>query len=183
MNCRGKIYYLMLILVCCNSSLSAQRTRHQIGMNASKFIVLFNEQINNLDISYRYRLDSLHSFRTAMNLDHTSAEEGISDMAFRLGIDRHFLIMNNWEYYYGVEANYTATILKSSNRNNSNYGAFVFIGFLYKFGEHCSISTEPTLALLRYKVIDKDEFGPSANRHWTELKLLNIGQVKLSFHF
>lgn len=165
------------------SRANAQYTKHQIGINASKFIVFFNEQVNNLDVTYRYRMDSLYSLRSAFNFDVTSAEDGISDMAFRLGLDRYFLLKDDWKYYLGIEANYRTNVLKSSQRTNSNYGALLFVGFLYNFGEHFSISTEPTLALLRFKVSDEDDFSPNANRSWSEVKLLNIGQVKLSFHF
>jgi len=172
-----------LILLLSISNMKAQGLKHQVGINASRFIVLFNEQVNNLDLSYRYGIDSLYSLRSAISLDVTSAEEGISDMALRLGIDRHFKVSNKWRYYVGIEGNYARTLLKSSERTNRNYGAFLFVGFLFNIGQHFSLSTEPTLSLLRYQVRDDNDFGPNANRNWSEVKLINIGQIKMSFHF
>ena len=179
---RGLIISLTLLLLGFNT-LKSQVTKHQIGINASKFIILFNEQVNNLDLTYRLRLDSLYNARIAFSGDLSSAEDGLSDVSLRIGLDRYFLNKTNWKYYAGFDFNYGRTNLKSSQRINSNYGGFIFIGFLFQIGNHFSVSTEPTLAFLRFKVSDSDDFSPNANRSWSELKLLNIGQIKLSFHF
>jgi len=158
-------------------------TKHQLGINASKFVILFNEQVNNLDISYRYSVNPNFNLRSSFSLDYSSDENDISDLSLRLGVDKNFLHSNNWSFYYGLDFNYTFSVVNSIDRTNQNYGAYLFMGFLYKLGKHFSLSTEPSLAFLRFKTEDKSSFNPNANRSWTEVKLLNIGQIKMSFHF
>lgn len=178
-----KIFILIFSFVCLEGFSQRSFPKHQIGINASKFIILFNEQVDNLDISYRLALDSTNNLRTALSLDASSADSGISDLAFRLGLDRYISTDNNWRFYYGLDLNYSRNLIRSSKRTNSNYGVLGFFGVLLQLGNHFSLSTEPTLAYQRYKTTDEDDFGPQANSSWYELKLLNIGQVKISFHF
>lgn len=172
-----------MCLYCLSSFSQRSENKNQLSFNASNFIVLFNEQVNNLDLSYRYSIDSTICLRSAINLDVTSSNSGITDIAIKLGIDRSFSSDGKWDFYYGCDFNYSTNSIKSSNRINQNYGVHAFWGILFRMGEHFSLSTEPTLAFIRYKSRDKDDFGPQANSNWSELKLLNVGQLKLGFHF
>lgn len=54
---------------------------------------------------------------------------------------------------------------------------------MYKIGRHFSLSTEPSLVIERNTIDEPSSFNPDANNAWTEVKLLNIGQVNVSFHF
>ena len=175
---------ILFLLICFSSgSLRAQHQKQQIGIDASKFILLFNEQVNNLDLTYRYKLDSVFTLRGGLDLDLSTEEEGLSDYSVRLGVDKIFLNDKSWRFYLGSDLHYSSTILKSSQRINSNLGVSAFIGFLYKLGSNFSISSEPTVAWTQFRVKDEDEFGPSFNRKWSEIKLLNLGQIRVNFHF
>lgn len=158
-------------------------TRHQLGINASKFVLIFNEQVDNLDLSYRVSLDSIYGIRTAVSLDVSSAEDAINDFSARIGGDRIFLQKGNWKFYTGIDLNYSVNTLKSSQRSNKKYGGLVFLGFLYHFGSHFSISSEPSLAFFRKSTSDSTTFNPNLNTSSYLLELINIGQVKVSFHF
>ena len=160
-----------------------EQTRHQLGLNASRFILFFDEQSNNLDLGYRLCMDSLNRIRLASTLELSTASDAVSSWAVRLGVDRTFATKKNWAYYYGVDAQYFSTISSSSGRRNENYGAQVFIGILFHIGNYFSLSTEPTLAFLRYSTMDDNDFNPNSNRKWFETKFLNIGQVNFNFHF
>ncbi len=170
-------------LYCINGYSQRTENKNQLSINASNFIVLFNEQVNNLDLSYRYAIGAKYNLRSAINLDVTSSNAGITDIAVRLGIDRSFSSDGKWDFYYGCELNHSTNSIKSSNRINRNYGVYGFWGILYRIGDHFSLSTEPTLAFIYNTTRDTDDFGPQANSNWSELKLLNIGQLKLGFHF
>lgn len=159
-------------------------TRHHVSVNASKFVLIFNEQVNNLDLTYRITtVDSTHSLRMATSIDLSTAEDAVTDYSVRLGVDRIFKISGNWKFYTGIDANYSRTNAKSAQRVTTKIGAIPFIGFLYHFGPHFSISTEPSLAILRNKTVDKDSFNPNANTSDFSFELINIGQIKVGFHF
>ena len=158
-------------------------TRHQVGINASKFVLIFNEQVDNLDISYRFSLDSLIGLRSSVTLDLSSADDAINDFSGRIGIDRIFMQKGNWKFYSGVDFNYSVNTLKSSQRTNRKYGALMFLGFLYHFGPHFSISSEPSLAFFHNTTFDASTFNPDVNKSSNSLELINIGQIKVSFHF
>jgi len=158
-------------------------TRHQIGINASKFVLIFNEQVDNLDISYRVSIDSIYGIRSSVSLDISSAEDAINDFSGRIGVDRIFLQKGNWKFYTGLDFNYSVNKLNNSQRTNKKYGALVFLGFLYHFGSHFSISSEPSLAFFRKSTFDPTSFNPDVNTSSNLLELINIGQIKVSFHF
>lgn len=158
-------------------------TKHQIGINASKFLILFDEKVDNLDLTYRYAATSRLNARIASSLDVTSANDGVTDVAIRLGLDKYFLQSGHFNFYYGIDLNYNINKIKSSGRKNQRYGLFTFIGILYQIGNHFSLSTEPTLAIQRNLVDAPGNFNPSADEDFTKVNLLNIGQVKVSFHF
>ncbi|MFT4535082.1 MAG: hypothetical protein ACJA1A_001276 [Saprospiraceae bacterium] len=159
-------------------------TKHHVSVNASKFVLIFNEQVNNLDLTYRLTLaDTTHSLRLATSIDLSTAEDAVTDYSIRMGVDRTFKISGNWKFYTGIDANYTRTNAKSAQRITTRIGAIPFIGFLYNFGPHFSISTEPSLAIFRNKTVDKDSFNPNANTSDFSFDLINIGQIKVGFHF
>jgi len=158
-------------------------TKHQVSLNASKFIFLFNEEANNLDISYRYSINETYNVRSALSLDYSSDSNAISDIAVKIGLDKHFLKHNNWHFYSGFDINYAQGVLNSTDRTTKKYALNVLAGFMYKIGDHFSLSTEPGIVIERNTVNDPQSFNPNANNSWTEIKLLNIGQVKIGFHF
>ncbi len=158
-------------------------TKHQIGLNASKFIFFFNEEANNLDVSYRYSMDESYSLRSAVSLDYSSDENAISDAAIRLGLDKHFLISNNWRFYSGFDLGYAQGVLNSNDRTTRKYSVELLAGFMFKIGKHFSLSTEPSFVFERNTIHNPNSFNPDENEAWTELSLRNIGQVQVNFHF
>ena len=159
-------------------------TRSQISINASKFVLIFNEQVNNLDLTYRRALtDSKYNFRSATSIDLSTAEDAVTDFSLRLGLDKIFKESGNWKFYTGLDVNYTRINAKSAQRVTTRVGVIPFIGFLYHFGPHFSISSEPSFAVLRNKVVDMDSFNPAANTSDISFDLINIGQIKIGFHF
>ena len=179
---------LILFLVSAPFYTSAQDStyydnKHQIGINASKFIVLFNEQVNSIELSYRKKINYPYSLRGGLSYEHNTAEDGLFNASARLGIDRYFKEKTKWKFYYGAEAYFSKTILNSSDRETTKYGGFVFLGLLYHLSESFSLSTEPNFSVLRIAFKDPDSFDPDANRSWYEFRLGNIGQIQLNFHF
>lgn len=158
-------------------------TKHQISVNASKFVVLFNEQVNNLDLTYRYSFDKNQRIRLASSIDVSTEEGDISDYEIRLGYDFDIKDSKRWNFYTGVDLTYGQSVSKSSGRSSTNLGSYLLFGALFKIGDHFSLSTEPSLAVFRKNRTDDDSFDPDANSSWTEVKLLNIGQIKVGFHF
>ncbi len=186
MNNKITIITMVLFLLNCTIVFSQEdgSTRHQISINASKFIPLFNEQINNLDLTYRWAFGNrLQNLRAAASIDLGTAENELNDFSVRLGIDRTFKKSGRWTFYYGLDATYGKTVVKSTQRISTKMGLLPFAGFLYQIGPHFSLSTEPSLALFRNEAIDQDSFNPNASNINYTLNFINIGQVKIGFHF
>ena len=158
-------------------------TKHQIGINASKFVVLFNEQVNNLDLSYRYSFAKNQRIRLASSVDISTELGDITDYELRLGYDFDIKDTHRWNFYSGVDFTFGESISSSTNRRTTELGPYFFFGALFKIGDHFSLSTEPSLAIFRKIRKDPESFDPDANSSWTEVKLLNIGQIKVGFHF
>ncbi len=174
----------LAVMVCASVFSQEDFTKHQISINASKFVLIFNEQVNNLDVTYRVASrDSSHNFRIATSLDLSTAEDAVTDFSVRVGLDKVFKESGNWKFYFGTDFNYTRTEAKSAERITTKMGVIPFVGFLYHFGPHFSISTEPSLAILRNKTVDEDSFNPNANTTDYSFDLINIGQIKVGFHF
>lgn len=158
--------------------------RHQVSINASKFFLLFNEQVNNLDLTYRGTLaKNSVNLRAATSIDIGTAEGDFTNYSVRLGIDKVFKVSGRWKFYTGLDANYGKTEAKSTERITTKIGVIPFIGFLYHFGTHFSVSTEPSLAIFRNESIDNNSFNPESNSTDFSFNLINIGQIKLGFHF
>jgi len=157
--------------------------KHQIGINASKFIILFNEQVNSLELNYRYNLGNPYSLRSALSYEQNTADDGIWDASVKLGLDKKFKTSEKWEFYYGIDAFFQNTIISSSERTTSKIGGFVFIGVMRHFGSHFSLSTEPNFSVIYVDYKDPTSFSTDANRSWYEYKIGNIGQIQVNFHF
>ncbi len=158
-------------------------TKHHVGINASKFFVLFNEQVNNLDISYRYAITETSRIRVASSLDVSTEEGDFTNYEFRVGYDFNYKEIEKWRFYPGLDLTFGQGILKSADRVNTTIGLLPFFGIQCKLGKHFSLSTEPSLALYGKIRMDPNSFDPDANDRWMELKFLNIGQVIVGFHF
>jgi len=128
-------------------------------------------------------LDSIYSLRSSVSLGYTSDENAISDVALRIGADKQFLSSKNWRFYTGVDLSYTYSTINNADKNTQNFGALFLLGFMLKLGNHFSFSSEPSLSVLRYSTKDDQSFNPKANRKWTEIQFLNIGQINMNFHF
>ncbi len=182
-----KLIGTIALALCVSAFLFSQEAttyqRHQISVNASKFVVLFNEQVNNLDLSYRYSFQKTKRLRLASSIDVSSEEGDSKDYEVRLGYDFDIKEIDRWNFYTGFDLTFGQGINTSSERVNSQYGSYIFLGVLFKMGNHFSLSTEPSLAILGKTRQDPNSFDPDANSSWTEVKLLNIGQIKVGFHF
>ena len=158
-------------------------TQHHIGINASKFFILFNEQVNNLDISYRYAINSTRRIRLSTSLDISTEEGDFTDYEIRVGYDFNYKETDRWRFYPGADVTFGQGILRSAERVNTTFGLLTFFGIQCKLGKHFSLSTEPSLALYGKIRKDPNSFDPDANDQWMEVKLLNMGQVIVGFHF
>ena len=158
-------------------------TRHQVGINASKFVLIFDEKVDNLDLFYRMSIDSTYGIRASLSLDISSADDAINDFSGRLGLDRIFLQNGSWKFYTGFDVNYSVNTLRSSQRTNRKYGVLLFLGFMRHFGPHFSVSTEPSLAFFHSTTKDDTTFNPDLNGSSNALELINLGQIRVSFHF
>ena len=158
-------------------------TKHQIGINASKFIVFFNEQVNNLDLTYRYSLNEKQRLRLATSLDISNEPGDIKNYEGRIGYDFDIKKTNRWNFYSGLDFTFGQSITTSTERKTTIVGPYFLFGALFKMGNHFSLSTEPSLAILHKSRKDPNSFDSDSNANWTEIKLLNIGQIKVSFHF
>ncbi len=167
----------------CFSQDSLMVNRHQLGINASKFLSFFNEQVNSLEMAYRYKLSHPYSLRSGLSFEQNTAEDGLLNASIKLGVDRYFKYSEKWKFYYGIDAYYSRDKLNSSNRRTTKFGGFLFIGFLLHLDEHFSFSTEPNFSILRVQFRDEESFNPEANRNWYEFRTGNIGHIQLNFHF
>lgn len=158
-------------------------TKHHIGINASKFLILFNEQVNNLDVSYRYSINETSRIRIASSIDVSTEEGDFTNYEFRIGYDFNYKETERWRFYPGADLTFGQSILRSANRVNTSIGLLPFFGIQLKMGKHFSLSTEPSLAVYGKIRKDPNSFDPEANDQWMEVKLINLGQIIVGFHF
>ncbi len=180
------IIVLLVLFFLSNTSVFSQVdfTKHQLAINASKFLVVFNEEVNILDLTYRLTLaDSAYHLRMAGSLDLNTEEDALTDFSARIGIDKIFKVSKNWIFYYGADANFGRTVAKSANRTTTKIGVIPFIGILFHLGPHFSFSTEPSIAFFRNQIVDKDGFIPTVNSTDYAIEFINMGQIKVGFHF
>jgi len=150
---------------------------------ASKFVVLFNEEVNILDLSYRYSLNESKRLRLASSLDFSTEDGDMTNYEVRLGYDFEIRTTPRWDFYSGFDFTFGQSISTATERTTTTFGSYILFGALFKMGDHFSLSTEPSLAFFGKERKDPNSFSPDANQKWTEIKLLNIGQIKVSFHF
>ncbi len=158
-------------------------TKHQLGINASKFLILFNEQVNNLDLTYRYSIKQDQRLRLASSVDISSEAGDITSFEFRGGYDFDLRDTPKWNFYTGFDLTYGESVTTSTERKNTIFGTYIFVGALFKIGKYFSLSTEPSIAVFSKSRYDPNSFDPDSNSNWIEIKLLNIGQIKVGFHF
>lgn len=183
---RKNIFVTMVLLVLSNTIVFSQieYTSNHISINASKFVLIFNEQVDNLDLTYRRSFSqSSYSLRGSTSIDLSTADDAVTDFSIRLGVDKVYRLSGNWKFYVGADMNYGRVEAKSAKRITTKQGVIPFLGFLYHFGSHFSISSEPSLAIFRNKTVDKDDFNPNVNTSSYSFELINIGQIKVGFHF
>ena len=179
----GLVLLLSIPFYCTGQDTTQVMNKHQIGFNASKFISLFNEQTNSLEITYRMAIKQPYSIRAGLSFEQNTADDGIFDGSLRIGADKYFKKTRRWDFYYGMDAFLSREVVSSSERENVRFGGFVFLGILFHIGDHFSLSTEPNFSVLRVVFRDDDSFDPEANREWYEYSVGNIGQIQLNFHF
>lgn len=177
---------LLLIFVCNSSVMSGQQeelaTKNQIGINASKFLLIFNEQVETVDIIYRRQLEEKYLLRTGASIGYSDDGSGIVDLGLQLGVDRVFRTYSHWTFYLGGDISMSYSRINSSDSESLRYGVSSHLGIQYWIGRHFSISTEPSLAFYRNSIDDKG-FNPNSTKTWNEVKFLQLGEVIFSFIF
>ena len=182
-----KITTMMVLILSMSTIIFSQEPqeaniKHQIGVDASKFILLLDEQVSILDLTYRYTISEKQRFRIGGSLDISTEEGDLQNYEVRLGYDFNIKQTKNWNFYYGMDVTLGQTIASSSERKTTTIGPYIFFGALFKLGDHLSFSTEPSLTLLNKRRNDPNSFDANANANWMEFRFLNIGQIKVSFH-
>ena len=177
-------YYLAAFLVLCTfSSIFGQVpfTKNQLSINASEYTQLINDQgVNTLDLTYRIAaVDSSHAFRLATSFGFSSDDDEFSDFSIRVGIDNVYKESGNWKFYSGLDLEYTIVSVNDSDRSSSRIGMIPFLGFLYHIGPHFSISTEPSIGIFR----ETESFSNAEPSHEYKVSLVNLGQIRIGFHF
>lgn len=156
-------------------------TKTQLSLDASKFSQIFSEQGDNtLDLNFRIAaVDSSHTLRLATSFGFSSDDDEFSNFAFRIGMDNVYKESRNWKFYSGVDIEYAILSVNDSDRSTSRIGLIPFLGFLYHIGPHFSISTEPSIGIYR----ETENFFNRDSESEYRFSLVNLGQVRLGFHF
>ena len=177
---------LCIALVCC-SDLQAQdstlASTHQIGLHASEFLKLLEEDDSAYKISYRYTLNHKNALRAGLNYQHLTRDDGEFEASVRLGYDRVFLAENRWSFYFGGDVLLGYTSFNSSKRKTYQMALSPFIGFLFYLSPRFSLSTEPRFVALYHQFQDDDTFTVDNSDAWFEFGLSSIGQFNINFHF
>jgi hypothetical protein len=156
--------------------------RHQFGINAGEFIPLFRTQSSNFDLNYYFQVKKNHALRTGLNYEQVKDEDGKLTLGYRLGYHYVFKSIEKFHFYTGLDFNHNYQIHKSDNRSNNNIGASVFLGIKYQPKPYLSISTEPGFYWFNATSRDPSNFSKKY-KNWNELKINNLGQLLISFHF
>jgi hypothetical protein len=155
--------------------------RHQVGVNANSYLFLLNEQDYEYDLNYRYSIGTRIQVRLASSLKSVFADNGETSVAFKFGSDYKFRSARKWEFYTGADAYYSYLLKREDGREWVSHGIGVFLGIQYNADEHFSISSEPSLVWLRHQFDDPESFSPIA--YWSELSIINTGQILLNYRF
>ena len=157
--------------------------RHQVGLNASEFVVLFENQPRSTVLNYRLKLDSNYTLRAGVNYDQIKdADNGYLRYTARLGADRVLKQTGKWEFYAAIDGLLILNKFQSDDRYTREMGFWVSLGILFKISKHFSISTEPNFSWFFVNHEDPDSFSDKISR-WQERRLSNIGQLLLNVHF
>ena len=156
-------------------------TKKQLSINASEYSQLFMDQgENTLDLTYRIAaIDSSHTLRLATSFGFSTDDDELSNFAVRVGIDNTYKESGNWKFYSGLDFAYSIVSINDSDRSFTKIGMIPFLGFLYHIGPHFSISTEPSIGIFR----DRVNFGIAEPRNEYKVSLVNLGQIRIGFHF
>ncbi len=155
--------------------------RHQVGVNANSYLFLLNEQDYEFDLNYRYSVGPKTQWRVASSLKSLFASNGETNLAFKFGSDYKFRNAGKWEFYSGADAYYSYLLKKEDGREWVSHGIGVFLGIQFNVDDHFSISSEPSLVWLKHRFDDPESFSPVA--YWSELSIINTGQILLNYRF
>ncbi len=160
--------------------------RHQLGFPATstfRFLTRSGDQLYELRYRYRHRSDAHR--RASLSFQYSSADDERLDVDARLGLDRVLSrsTNNRWQFYAGADLALGIEKRLTGNRWYYSAGLIPFIGALYRFDKHFSVSTEPGFLVQIRHLNDTDSFGTPDDDTWVEMDLVDIGQITVSFHF
>ncbi|MFT6337318.1 MAG: hypothetical protein ACJATI_004081 [Halioglobus sp.] len=156
-------------------------TKSQLSLNANEFSQIFTDQKENtLDLTFRVAaIDSSHTLRLATSFGYSTVDDEVSHFAVRVGIDNVYRESGNWKFYSGIDMEYSLKSINDSSTSFSSIGLIPFLGFLYHIGPHFSISTEPSIGIFR----ETENFNSTNSDSEYRFTLVNLGQIKVGFHF
>lgn len=179
------VSYLVAALVLLPVLIHAQSSSqpNYTGINASKFLLIFNETSEEVDVAFRRYISEHTNLRSGFSLGFSSNENDLSTFSLRLGIEHNLNKSNRWDIYSYADILYDYSQVNNTPRSQSETGVVLGLGFLYKIGKHFSIATEPGLGIFRNLIKDESNFNGIDEESWYEAQFNNIGQVRLGFHF
>lgn len=156
--------------------------RHQFGLNASEFVLLFENQHNSSVLNYRYKLDSNYSARLGLDFKQVKSDDGNLNFSIRTGFDRTIHHFEKWEVYTALDFFFQKQIYEVDKRSTRKVGGQFALGILFRPSKNFSISTEPNFTWLFVKFHDPTSFSNKIIE-WQERQLGNIGQLLVNVHF
>ena len=123
-----------------------------------------------------------YAIRLAGDADQISGGAGKLDYQTKLGLKRHILRKNNWIFYLGVDGVFEYEFNRSSQVKQLTEGSLLYVGATCKFGDHFSLTTEPSLYLMFTQKKDLDSFD-STTKYSNFQGFTQVGLVRASFHF
>lgn len=182
-----KLRIVTLVTILFSFSVSAQvdsaLTRYSFGFDGSKvFNQLFRANAFSSTLFIEFRLNSTHSIRIAGDLDNVSGSDGKKDHQIKLGYKYTLKENDKWHFYTGIDAMYEYEFNRNSKVELFREGGLLYIGATTFFGEHFSLTTEPSFYIVYKQSHDKDSFDKSWKKNH-QLGLTNIGLVRISYHF
>lgn len=192
MKMKIKRFYLLVAVMITNIALAQQQSnvvffepqKHQLGIGISKFVnAAFPSDSNAFLLEYRYLKSPKIAYRIAADYRVDTGTDDFYEVATKIGIDTSFKNIGKWHFYYG--ADFWGRYLHYGNRNQHfiNLAVNPFLGILYQFSRHFSVSTEPGFFIKYNFSKDNRTFNPENQRNWFESRLAKIGYVQLNFHF
>lgn len=151
-------------------------------MNASEFVLLFENQPNSSILNYRYKIDSNYSARLGFDFNQVKGNDGYLRYSIRTGLDRTIRQFDRWEVYTALDFFFQKQQFESDNRFTRKVGGQLALGILFRPSRNFSISTEPNFTWLFVRFEDPTSFSNKVTE-WQELQLGNIGQLLVNIHF